>query len=250
MSAAAQFQLFPPPPPKVTVNTNPFRKGGKRHPTKPRTASPVEDIVKRGSQTEAVIIQIIEDTNVVQVPPEAHIVHARSTPSPEPTAPQKPVPAPLIINTTSKAHSPVDQSARTGSATLVRTPSVKSQPRSPRSPKSPVVAMRSMFPRYDPSIPLERQQYYPQRGASPTNIPMQSVQRGEYSPNATSPSRIDEVLGGPKTAPASVIDFPVDVLSPQGPTLSTPIELASLWESTNGQGPQVTLGTFEMEMTR
>jgi len=248
MAAAGQFQLFPPPPPRVNSNTNPYKKGGKRHPTKPRPISLVEEeIVKRSSQAEAVVIHIIEDSSV-QPPPQAHIVDVRSqTPSPEPKVQQKPVPTPLTIKTAAQPPSPVEQSARSGSATLVRTPSVKSQPRSPRSPE---VAMRSMFPRYNPSIPLHRQQYYPTRGASPTNIPMESIQRGEYSPHAWSPSRLDEVLGGPKTAPASVIDFPMDTLSPQARKLSTPIELDALWESTNGQGPQALLGTFEMGMLR
>jgi hypothetical protein len=248
------FQLFPPPPPRMNNSPiSPVARGGSRLQKGKNTAlspvSPIQEDDHSYGKTEGVVIQILEPsrtTTPVERPPAAIVVDSRSSSpdtkhdradSPQANSPPR-----------SRAVSPATQ--RTNSPTLVRANSAAS----PEPHESPV-QMRSMFPTYNPSLPLSRQMYFPPRGASPPNLPTQVVQRGEYSPSATSPSQLDHALGGPKTAPASVIDFPLDTLDPMPQAFSSPEDLERLWIAANGQddgqGSQLTLGmSFNLEMTR
>jgi hypothetical protein len=195
--------------------------------------------------TEAVVIQIIEPSRTntpIQVPPAAIVIDERSP------AQEVKLTGGTDAAVAKRAVSPASQ--RSNSPTLVRSTSPAAS-----EPHSSPVRMRSMFPTYNPNLPLSQQRYYPPRGASPPNLPSQVVQRGEYSPSALSPSQLDKALGGPKTAPASVIDFPLDTLVPLPPAFSTSEDLERLWITANGQddgqGSQLTLGmTFNLEMAR
>jgi hypothetical protein len=114
------------------------------------------------------------------------------------------------------------------------------------SPTSPVVPIRSMFPTYNPSMRLSQQQYFPQRVAE---LLRDNVSRQEYNPSR-SPSRLDESLG-PRTAPASIVDFPIDVFPMKEPKFSTVSELETLWAATNGAiDPETMIEDFDLRMSR
>ena len=75
------------------------------------------------------------------------------------------------------------------------------------------------------------------------------MSREEYNPSR-SPSRLDEALG-PRTAPASIVDFPVDVPFMKEPKFSSISELEKLWAATNGAiEPDTTIGEFDLRMSR
>lgn len=102
-------------------------------------------------------------------------------------------------------------SGRSQSPTLVRTMSGRSAARSPVSAEE-IIPMQSMFPQYNPHVPLASQQYVPARDvATPAHLPMEKISRVPYSPPATTQS-------------------------PPGPMFVTPqSELNRLWEFSNGQ---------------
>jgi hypothetical protein len=199
----------------------------------------------KSSGAETVIIQIIEEPRKIEPLPRAHI-------APQPTQSTKALQQEAGNASSINARSPEQASLpppppaivsiRSNSPALVRSNSLSSQ-----SPRSPFVPMRSMFPTYNPTIPLSQQPYYPQREAS---LPGQASSREDYSPHLTSPSQLDEVLGGAKTAPSSIIDFPMDDPAIKGPTFSSVQELDRLWEATNGQEPDAVISDFDLQMSR
>jgi hypothetical protein len=95
-------------------------------------------------------------------------------------------------------------------------------------PSSEEPMIRSIFPRYNPEIPLERQPYFPTQ-ASPTHIPRAFISKAPYSPG------IESVISGPLSAPASVSQFPKGVQEvPKLVEPATTEELKELWKVTNG----------------
>jgi hypothetical protein len=235
MATATSFQLFPPPIPKIKVNAKQSVRMTKT-PTK-ASASPVEGLVKSPG-AESVVIHIVDELHEESTLEKVTGEHS-GIPSPEleqeraaasPIDGHNPAPAP---------DAPVPTSVTSSSETLIQTE------RSQSPDMSPVQPMRSMFPTYNPSVRLSQQQYYPQRFA---NAPIGIMSRIEYSPSIS--SQHDNTLGGPRTAPSSIIDFPTDVLASRGPQFSSPRELETLWEATNGQAPENTVGDFNLQMAR
>lgn len=88
---------------------------------------------------------------------------------------------------------------------------------------------------------MNQQHYYP----DPSFNGHWDLPRSE---SETPPPEIDRALG-PKTVPASVLNFPVGVLDPVE-RYSTQEELQSLWEIANGQRPQSLPGTFNLCLER
>ncbi|KAH1492351.1 hypothetical protein LV164_004297 [Aspergillus fumigatus] len=238
----SQFQLFPQPSPVGGGSKNPFRKVIKKPDVKSQSSRPIplEDL--KGSQTEAVLLEIIEDTNKVQPPPKAHV--ARKTPQWTPETKREP-----------ESESLYDATPRVGSAGRERSPTPKTKPSLPRvqvgshqkppqPSEPPAIPMKSIFPRYDPKFLLSQQQYYPQSSGS--------TPRTRHNPRGltlTPEPEIDRVLG-PKTVPASVLNFPTDVLEPLEVHYSSAEELKGLWDVANGQRPQNLMGTFNLRMHR
>ena len=118
--------------------------------------------------------------------------------------------------------------------------------------------IRSIFPPYNPAVPLARQDYRP-TNASPTKIPSQYISKEPYSPSllstgspgpnpgsaGTSPGR------GCLSAPSAVTTFLAGVLSADlAPRYSTKDELVDLWEAANGQGTTETGKTFLLKINR
>lgn len=245
MASTLHFQLFPSAVPSITVNPPRYNHRVKTF-TK-TNPSPVESVV-RSPNTESVIIKIVEqpDENLM-----ADLADEPRSRSPSPEHEQETVPAsPIDGHNGHNGHN-----GHRPSPITIPPPTHVSQPSSAKpysparetSPTSPIVPMRSMFPTYNPSVPLAHQQYFPQRV---TDIQRQNISREDYSPSVSSPSRMDSALGGPRTAPASMVDFPADVLALREPQFSTVPQLEKLWAATNGQEPDIVAGDFDLRMSR
>lgn len=116
---------------------------------------------------------------------------------------------------------------------------------------SPV--MHSMFPRYDPTIPLAKQHYYPdheinREPADPKpKLPWPSASSASFlspSPpkvNTRSPSTLSNGKSG-----VPVHDSNSSELSP---AISTPEELLDLWSVANGQGSQEAAETYTLRLS-
>jgi hypothetical protein len=249
MTSDARFQLFPPPAPKTNtaVDPKPFRKAISK-PAAQFESFPLQTLIK-SQDAEAVVLQVIEEPREIQPLPQARIAPAKNL-SHEVDRGQVVVNDAAAIVTSSVRSSvppppppPPPVSSYSVLPTLVESHSSPSQ----SEPNSPIVPMRSMFPTYNPNLPLSQQQYYPQRQ---TSLRGQVASREEYSPRLASPSQLDEVLGGAKTAPSSVLDFPMDDLAIKATQFSSNQELDRLWEATNGQEPDAALQAFDLQMSR
>lgn len=109
--------------------------------------------------------------------------------------------------------------------------------------------MKSIFPRYNPNLPLSQQQYYPQNIGS-SDLRRQAISRNQDRLSLSPPPEIDKLLG-PKTVPASVMNFPANALDPVDTIQYSSAEaLESLWEAANGQRLENVLGTFNLRMAR
>jgi hypothetical protein len=235
-AAGSHFQLFPVPVPKIKTNTplsDPVVNFSRK--TDP---APTEN-VGQSSHAESVVIKIIDDP---EQQPEAYYVEEGRSRSQSPEMEHETVPA-----------SPID-GHKPPSLTIPPTAKLERPPLPQRdqsmsidpSPTSPVVPIRSMFPTYNPSVRLSQQQYFPQRA---TDVQRENVSREDYIPSR-SPSRLDEALG-PRTAPASIVDFPVDIFAKREPTFSSIPELERLWAATNGgHDPETMVGDFDLRMSR
>jgi hypothetical protein len=212
MAAKASFQLFPSP---AKNKKNPFRTIPSRAEIRsdsPAVSEPDESI-KSGFQTESVIIKIIEDTNTDTIQPQL-------------AAPTNVLPSETLSDTTQL--------------------NPEQRQNTPISPGKPI---QSMFPQYNPHLPLNKQAYFPQnRDAYHTSQQSTSSAGGAVREPHVPPTEVDAVLG-PKTVPASVFNFPSGALSPRV-QYSTAEDLVTLWESANGQELQETLGTFNLRAER
>lgn len=101
-----------------------------------------------------------------------------------------------------------------------------------------------MFPTLDPKLPLDQQTYQPR---APNEFPKTKPRKPQLTLSPT--SEIDQVLG-PKTVPASVLNFPTGVLETDEIRYSSPQELEVLWEAANGQRPSDLFGTFNLPMSK
>ncbi|KAL2834934.1 hypothetical protein BDW59DRAFT_1295 [Aspergillus cavernicola] len=227
--SGSQFQLFPPPAPQG-VPKNPFRKGPRRPSidTQSTSSTPLEDLRGKGAEAKAVVFQVVEPHSI-KPPPQAHV---------------PPLPP------------------RSFTPELISGPSAESPPRSPPRGESlsnaanssfvlddtasPVIAMKSMFPRYNPDAPPAQQPYH--RANS------NSFSRPRYRPTGlrldiTPAPEIDRALG-PKTVPADIYDFPAGMFDAVEVQYSSPAQLKTLWEATNGQRPNNLSGNYNLRMER
>lgn len=168
------------------------------------------------------------------------------------TAPNRLSPA-LLCLLVSPAGKKVAPRAPASSPTPVRSNSIGSA-----SATSPV--MRSMFPRYDPKIPLAKQYYYPDhdihRGLAATNL---QIPRPSSSSAARFPSQVETLSSNPtqvdtrspEAIPNGQNDVPVHLSerTELAPATSTPEELLDLWSVANGQGSQEAAETYTLKLS-
>lgn len=215
-------------------------------------------IPKTSNEACAVVIAIKEtspSTVTVTAPPKAHIPrlqttglrpdqraveqpHAverandrRSVTPPDPLPPPPPRSRAATPAKTPSLHS------HTSSTTLIRGDSHTST-----SSQSPV--MRSMFPRYDHTVPLAKQHYYPDVERNPrlasaqVEVPRSlslsmgvTARQGNDSPNFSRPMSAPDTVRD--SGNRSSLRGSEEPRAP--PTLSTPEELLDLWSVANGQ---------------
>lgn len=198
--------------------------------------------------------------------PWQHALDARQQPvSPDSTAgPSITASADPVVETpVSQPVTDVPQRCETAfseAQTLVRSPSQRSRssivkpplayaPAGPSSSVPPGTAigepppLRSIFPRYNPDLPLDRQEYYPTQ-ASPTHIPQAAISRPLYSPRSAAAG----ASGDPRNPPhgSQVVSPALTANSTSRwpghrhhepaviPPVSTTEELRGLWKVTNG----------------
>lgn len=89
--------------------------------------------------------------------------------------------------------------------------------------------MRSIFPSYDPNLPLNQQHYYPQRRSD--DIPRQMVSRADYTTS-------------PRSARHSF------ALAEASDTWASIEELAQLWDVANGEGTRENMGSISLRLCR
>ena len=273
------FSLFPTTVPKIAI-PNPHKRNPSLHRIS-TVASPDSTLSPNG---ESVVFKMEqEQPPLPQLPPHLTDQQRRdSTPSPEnigqavtthspidgktPTQPAPPSAA-AAKYTPSLYHSPVmnqsspqpSSSLGTGSATTLVAhaahPAITSirGNKSPIDP-SPIVPIRSMFPVYDPSMPLAQHAYVPQRpipariSALPSFAP---ASREEYRSSLSMPFTPSVMAAGQRTAPASILNFPSDAMSVSvGPRISTQRELEKLWDASHGTEPECSIKSFDLEMAR
>ncbi|KAK0733559.1 hypothetical protein B0T26DRAFT_633868 [Lasiosphaeria miniovina] len=141
--------------------------------------------------------------------------------------------------------------------TLVRSPSTRSRSSiakppiayvpgggsssSAAGPSTEPPPIRSIFPQYNPEIPLDRQDYYPTQ-ASPVHIPQAAISRPLYSPRGEEPrsppaARSPPAISPAPTATAGGSRWPAGAHAQEPhviPPVSTTGELRALWKVTNG----------------
>jgi len=106
------------------------------------------------------------------------------------------------------------------------------------------IPIKSIFPRYNPNLSLNQQDYHPQISSSNTRF-RQKPKDLILSPEP----EIDRALG-PKTVPASVMEFPPGLLDSVEVQYSSAAELQSLWETANGQRSENQTASFNLRLTR
>ncbi|KAK0665635.1 hypothetical protein QBC41DRAFT_349404 [Cercophora samala] len=103
--------------------------------------------------------------------------------------------------------------------------------------------LRSIFPTYNPELPLDRQEYYPKE-ASPTHIPQAAISRPLYSPRRERAPTVTSNHNPTQSPPQGPIQSPAPTTTSSRwprhhepaviPPVSSTEELRSLWKVTNG----------------
>ena len=157
-----------------------------------------------------------------------------SSPLRESTSPEPP----------SRTAPPVEESAlrsHTSSPTLVRSGSIVST-----GTHSPV--MRSMFPRFDPGVPLAQQNYYPSMDRAPppppAMQPWEPTDGTHYSPSLYSQPGNPSLggrdsWGGVNPLPLNSPKSPLQLSEASPANLSSPEDLLDVWDLANGQTHEV-----------
>ena len=191
--------------------------------------------VQEASPTTAPISPARSESPIVLPPPPPAPIQIAAPPKAR-RAGSRPS-SPLRISTTpepsTRAASPVrgsiSQQTHRSSPTLVRNGSIAST-----GTHSPV--MRSMFPRFDPTMPLARQNYVPTIAAAPVPWQGESSSLQNYSPSlysqpATPPTATTNKF---KDTRVGMRQSPLQNSESATPNLSTPDQLLDLWTLANG----------------
>ena len=244
-----QFQLFPPPSPEVKRSNNPFRKAGKKPAVKTEPGSPIPlQEIKDPSKTESLLLQIIEDTQTLP-PPPGNVERSKSPPTVATSHNSRSPQSMHSQNRQAKRsnHQALPSHGSHSSSSNGHTSTSTVSPQSSQSSVSPV-PMKSMFPQFDPKLPMNQQAYHPQL---PDNSQPQPPRKSRKPPKLTlsTNTEIDHVLG-PKTVPASVLNFPTGALESEEVEYSSTEEMKMLWETANGQRSRDFVGSLNLRMIK
>ena len=234
MASTGNLQLFPPPQTKTQV-AKPKRKASQRKPQ----ADPIAERSSSPASPAAAKIQPHTEEIVIHISP--------STKRSVQNATRKNSPAILasavkVSAQPSRTASPYAASVLSETSTLVRTSS--------QSSEAPLV--RSMFPQYNPQIPLAQQQYRPnqatlasfRRDPASKEVTKTTVMYPKSIQNLRDPTnQLSPVSAGSATFPTTIQNMPP-------PQYSTPQELGELWDAANGQDIGDKGRTFALRMNR
>ncbi|KIW09799.1 hypothetical protein PV08_11900 [Exophiala spinifera] len=280
MASTQGFSLFPTTVPKIAI-PNPHKKNPSLHRIS-IVASPESTV----SNAESVVIKMEhEQPPLPELPP--HLNERRdSSPSPEDIGraittsspidgktPTQPFTAstslaqytPSLYQSPEMGHASPQASFSVGTGSSTTLVQVQTQPQPPKTPQtetqtavsirppidpSPIVPIRSMFPTYNPSVPLKKQPYAPQRPL-PAHLsaitPFGALSRDDYRSSLSLPF----AASTHRSAPPSIVNFPSDVMSVNyGPRISTQRDLEKLWEASHGTEPDAAIRSFTLEMAR
>lgn len=216
-------------------------------PSKPEfeMVKPISD----GKGMAAIVISITEASptgsthGILQEPPRAHLADDSSRAI-----------SPSLFNVElppSESHADTPASADSSPVLQTSSPVLKGNGESsPTSAHSPV--MRSMFPRFDPALPLQQQPYYPAVNRGFSRIPDAAMTRLEYSPSCYSQSENTSIPKAGYIHPTSP-NIPTTVTTlltppePQ-PEFSSPSDLLPLWSLANGQGLNSSTSTYTLRL--
>ena len=278
-SGEISLQLFPPPPSKAT---KPKRKPSRRKTaglmatkTTPAAVTAVVEHSKSPATVKEIVIHVSENSSnqtkmsaptrsmtPAASPPTVLTERSRATSPAASTATQPPPPPPPLTEKGSLLSRPSLPLSRATSPAWTKQPPEKPfsganlmRSNSEARLNAPI---RSIFPPYNPAVPLAHQNYRPTQG-SPTNIPSQYISKEPYSPSLYSNGSPGPTPGNPGSspgrgclsAPSAVTTFLAGVLSANpAPRYSTKDDLVDLWEAANGQGTVETGKTFLLKINR
>ncbi|KAI9843604.1 MAG: hypothetical protein M1838_002536 [Thelocarpon superellum] len=236
MASTGPPPTFPPPPQGKGVN-----KGGNRRKLFKAKPPPLTEKVASPKHTQEIVIQVSE--RAATSSPSSLPNDEGSEPVTSPDGPRSTTDPPR-----SRAASPTP----TTSQFAVFTDEKLAYRMSEASSAAPAA---SMFPRYNPALPLAEQNYRPTQ-TSPGHISPQIISKPAYSPVHWSgrspghPISPGKLLPSPTTSPFSVTFFPTGTLGPARPHYSSPEDLLDLWEAANGQEIGDKGRTFALHVTR
>ena len=265
MASERTLQMFP----TMSSLRRPMRKssGSTRHAGR-QTRLPEFDMLN-SNKANGFVIHITEAPPLAPGSPSV-ILEAQDTLQPAPR--QKPQPPPLAIPP--KAY--ISDNQRPATPPSPPTPSPQDcVPASPAqvplprsSTNSPILArsnsgatpvMRSMFPRYDPTVPITQQQYRPDIERAPGLASAMAVAR---TPSYRPPSYSQQANNRPssaylqsetaRTKPADIRESPFRSadLTESESTLSSPEMLLGLWDVANGQtAPEEVADAYSLELS-
>ena len=254
------LQLFPPPPKKAT---NPSKKSGaRRHAVTPQ--SPPESATERSTSPA-----FSADGRQSALDGRQSAMGGRSTPKGGRQTPQnggqqtpqteraKATPSPITVPPPIRSTADLPARSHTSfseAPTLVRSNSNSSHNSAKNTPdilprrEEPV--MRSIFPRYNPEVPLEHQPYFPTQ-TSPKHIPKTVINRRPYSPSISDDT--DRMLLGLQSpAPVGFAPgrFPRGLQDEAILEPSSNDEMKELWKVSNGWRVSASEGrSFCLKMT-
>lgn len=232
----------------------PAHKGTKRI-EKPTAGFPKFDMLHPSGKTNGFVIQI---TEALPPPPPGPPSVFLETPDTSEQAPRKkPQPPPLAIppkalisddqRPATSPSRPTSIPTRSRAASPTEVPLPRSSTNTPipvSSVSGATPVMRSMFPRYDPNVPLTLQQYRPEIETVPGLARAMAVAgTSSYRPpsylqqanNRPSSAYLQSERDGLKDADIKESSFQsADKAEPET-TLSSPEELLDLWDVANGQ---------------
>ncbi|CAE7217584.1 hypothetical protein PTNB85_06513 [Pyrenophora teres f. teres] len=242
--AGPALQLFPPP--RAPRIPSPNRRPSPR----PKTATPdpadFHELVIQVNSVPVSPSNPMAPPPAIASPPRAHVSTSQAraatqTDRPHFSPPSQQAPSPQLDRQESfyrdngKQHTSPDPNRAVSPAFSEAQTLVRANSSATRVPSvSPVdeIPMRSMFPIYDPTVPLSRQPYQPTQ-ASPTQLPRAQISRSPYSESYVPHNNV-RLTASSAPPPAKPFFTPSSLLD-------------NLWLATNGQEePEVQLYTLRM----
>ena len=247
----------------------PLRKMSARYTTKPPSHLPEFEMIKPPSQTsvKATVIESEVDSSPSIDPENDTVMESDSSdtkrlrPQPPPllTIPRKahvapPQAEPVIIvmpsvptQETAKLSSTTDEYAKQFTTTAATADTPNDEPTSVVTP-----AMRSMFPTYNPNIPLSQQQYRPANDDVPVVIrspPLASL--GSNNPYRRQAERIERSCATPEPAIIDVRETPLrrSESLKRSAAVATADQLSTLWDIANGQAYANAADSYVLELS-